>query len=263
MNLHTKRFYKRYEFEAAEMDEREVADSYRRRFFTYEQVAEYTKGVLSVNPPKFNAAGRTIVIPTALEIRMIDTSDRKEFDWLDPNKTDPQPSGFLNARKNEYVPGFPEPSSNGILCIRDPTLPWYLELHRNGCIEHMREVGFQRKEKGTVVYLDYKLFALKLLHTLQFADMVYSRYNYFGDIRVVASIVAAKPLALPSESPFEERFISSNRLEVTREFSSTMLASDFSYVASGMMNELYNCFGLWRCPLFDDNGNYVKERFAA
>jgi hypothetical protein len=40
-----------------------------------------------------------------------------------------------------------------------------------------------------------------------------------------------------------------------------MLESDFSYIASGMMNEIFNYFGAWSCPLFDKNGKWIPERF--
>jgi hypothetical protein len=261
MNLSNRKYHKRFEFEAPEMGESEVADLYRRRFFTYQEVNDYVQKVLSKENLPCNIASKIIIIPTVIESRILDISARKEFDWLDPNKFDPQPSGFGVIPQNGYLPSPPEPSSNGLLCVRDQNFPWYLELHRNGCIEHMREVGFERTRGSGTVYLDYRLLAAKLLHTLQFADLVYSKYNYFGDVRVIVSIAASTPPLLPTESAAEKRPMNSKHALVQREFPSTMLASDFSYLVSGIMNELFNCFGLWRCPLFEENGTYVKERF--
>jgi hypothetical protein len=260
MDMSNRKFYKRYEFEASEMGETEVAELYRKRFFTYQEVNEYVQKVQSKETLPCKIASKIIMIPTVIERRMMEISNRKQFDWLDPNKFDPQPSGFGILPQNGYLPNPPEPSSNGLICERDKTFPWFLELHRNGCIEHMREVGFERIEKG-VVYLDYRLFAAKLLHTLQFADLFYSKYNYFGDVRVVASIDAATPPLLPTQSLGEKIPMKSNSVSISREFSSTMLTSDFSYLASGVMNELFNSFGLWRCPLFQEDGKYIKERF--
>jgi len=57
MNLRTRKYYKRYEFEAVEMEEREVSDAYRRRFIAYQEVDQYVR----TDRSHTRRAGRTIV----------------------------------------------------------------------------------------------------------------------------------------------------------------------------------------------------------
>ena len=47
-------------------------------------------------------------------------------------------------------------------------------------------------------------------------------------------------------------------INIVRDFPTTVLESKFEYITSGIMDEIFNCYGLWKCPLFDDEGN-LKE----
>lgn len=266
MNLRFKKYYKRYEFEAVEMEEREVSDAYRRRFTTYQQVDGYIKMVLSKTDPRCKVLGQIVVIPSVLDTRLIDTSDNEALAWLNPTKINPQPAGFVFAPNFGYIPGFPRPCPRGVVCQQsvDPKLfSEYLELHRNGCVEYGDDVAsFEVKERPELAYFSYKVFCVKLLHTLQFASMVYLHYNYFGDVRIVASIKPSSKLVLPTKFHLDEQVCKSNSILVDREFPSTMLESEYSFIASGIMNEIFNHFGFWRCHLFDKNGTTLSKSFA-
>jgi hypothetical protein len=263
MNLRNRKFYRRYEFEAVEMDEREVSDAYRRRFITYQEVDEYVRGILTKPDLGYRSLGQVVVIPAMLGSRLFESSDDKTFSWLDPNKINPQPAGFGFAPNFGYVPGFPRPSPNGVICEQGPAPTRYLELHRNGCLEYGDEFGFAEVQgHPELAYFPYVTFCLRLLHTLQFASMVYTRYNYFGDVRIVASVKPSKALVMPTRFHMDEQTCKTNSILVMREFSTEVLESNYSYIASGMMHEVFNHFGFWKCPLFDDKGDYISEKFA-
>lgn len=79
MNLSNKKYYKRYEFEAAEMEEREISDAYRRRFATYEEVDEYVRKVLAEPAIEAKAIGHIVLVPTTIDTQLIDTSNSSSF----------------------------------------------------------------------------------------------------------------------------------------------------------------------------------------
>ena len=256
MNSRENKFYKRYEFEALPMTEIEVSDAYKRRFSGYEEVESYISKLLE--PEKFimpQIIGQIIVIPTILS-RMIDTSSIKEFDWM--NKLSFKP-------KYPYIPARPTPSPHGIKCQyrrdKDGPVLQGLEIHRNGCVHYMSYFGKMHQEKMLLLYLD---FCVKLLHTLQFASNLYQRYNYFGDVKIACNLKWVRDSWLPrfdrlrrmlGESPCQV-----NEISISREFPTTVVESKHEYVTSGIMDEIFNCYGLWKCPLFDDEGKLKESR---
>lgn len=261
MNLRLKKYCKRYEFEAVEMEEREICDAYRRRFATYRQVDEYLKKVLSKFDPRYKVFGQIVVIPSVLDTRLIDTSDNKTLAWLDPNKINPQLVSFAHIPTSGYIPSFPRPSPNGVLSQYDHPDQFspYLELHRNGCVDYGRDVAsFETKGHPELAHFPYGTYCVELLRTLQFASIVYSHYNYFGDVRIVTSIKSSDKLVIKM-GPLDEHFCKSDSILVEREFPSTMLESEYSFIASSIMHEIFNHFELWKCPLFDGKGNIVDK----
>jgi hypothetical protein len=115
-------------------------------------------------------------------------------------------------------------------------------------------------------YFPYVEFCIKLLHTLQFASIVYSQYNYFGEVKAVVSINPSEHLILPRTGvadSLDDGTCRSGEIWVDRSFSSTILESDFSPVAASMMHEIFSYFGQWRCPLFDSQGNYIAEKLRS
>ena len=86
-----KKYYKRYEFEAVEMEEREVSEAYRRRFATYQQVDEYVDKVLAqLTIKEARAIGHIVLVPTVVDTQLIDTSTSSSFEWIDANMIRPQ-----------------------------------------------------------------------------------------------------------------------------------------------------------------------------
>jgi len=251
------KFYKRYEFEAIPMTEIEVSDAYRRRFTGFEEVDGYISKLLenrefmTVTP---QIIGQFVVIPTMLS-HMIDTSNPKEFDWM--INLDLKPKNGM-----PYMPSRPTPSSNGIKCQfadKDEIIRERLEIHRNGCVHYFSYFGEMYQEK--MLFL-YHIFCVRLLLTLQFASAVYQRYDYFGDVKVTCNLMKTKNTWLPGFSRFGGlRGMSTcqvDSINISREHSTNVLESKYEYITSGMMDDIFNSYGLWKCPLFDDEGN-LKE----
>lgn len=256
MNSRDNKFYKRYEFEALPMTEIEVSDTYRRRVTSYQEVESYISEVLQIKETMLpQIIGQIIVIPTIVQ-RMIDTSDIKEFDWM--NKLSFKPKYF-------YIPSSPTPSPNGVQCLRrdrDGHILQRLEIHRNGCVHYMYYFGEMHEDK---MLFAYHTFCVELLQTLQFASALYQRYNYFGDVKIrcnlqfVGNSWLITPLdiryGIPREYPCQV-----NEINISREFPTNIVESKYEYITSGIMDDIFNCYGLWKCPLFDDEGNLKELR---
>ena len=254
MNNRDNKFYKRYNFEALPMTEIEVSDTYRRRFAGYQEVESYISKLLQLKEfisPQI--VGQIIVIPTILT-HMIDTSDVKEFEWM--NKLSFKP-------KYPYIPTSATPSANGIRCQygdKDRLSFQRLEIHRNGCVHYTAYFGTMEEEK--MIFLDND-FCLKLLHTLQFASILYQKCNYFGDVKITCNLRELKDSWILQPHRFH-RYIEHpcqvNEIDISREFPTNVVESRYEYITSGIMNEIFNSYGLWKCPLFDEKGSFKELR---
>lgn len=256
MHSNSSRFYKRYEFEAQPMTEIEVSDAYRRRFTGYQEVESYISKLLE--PKEFimpQIIGQIIVIPTILS-HLIETSNTKEFDWM--NELDFKPKYYDLS----YISSRPTPSPNGIksqLRDRSENVIEAAEVHRNGCIHHRCYYG--EMYQGKLLFLCH-VFCVKLLHTLQFVSTLFQRYNYFGDVKIKCDLRWMKDSWLLKSGRFgvhTDMFpCQTNIIGISREFPTSIVESKYEYVTSDIMNEIFNNYGLWKCHLFDENGN-LKE----
>src|SRR5207245_742200 len=235
-------------------------EAYRRRFSTYSADDEYIQSTL--RSPTFGPSegpmGMILVLPTKLEARMITTSDPEEFRWLDPNKVDFKPSGMAIAPTNSYLLSLPEPSPKGLRLARGPRAP-YQEVHRNGCIEYGMSAGW--KHEMRLIFGEVRV-TLRLLHTLQFASMVYEKCNYFGDVKIILSIKPTDQLFIQDGLgiPSEYKACQSPAIFVEREVPTSTLEANFSQIAADIMNQVFNYFGEWKSPLFDPKGNYLLQK---
>ncbi len=50
-------------------------------------------------------------------------------------------------------------------------------------------------------------------------------------------------------------------LEFERNFPITYLKTNYSKITASIMDEIYNCFGIRKCSLFDENGQYIQKKF--
>ncbi len=258
----TNKFYKRFEFEAACMTEQEVSDAYKSRFHATEEVEGYLDSIEDILGDETNILGEIIVIPSSIDRRMIDTDDYERFEWLRPRTVNPEPSGWNYAASHSFVPGLPEPLSDGIECRRE-TDGTGLKLHRNGCIHYSVDCG---QEYADEIWLHDRLLAVRILHTLKFAVLTLLRYNYFGDVRIRVRLrsrhkhVEIWRNSEPSPGALG-KFKQDRGIQVDRELSTGYLESNPCRITASIMNEVFNSFGIWRCPLFDENGDIKMDEF--
>jgi hypothetical protein len=249
------RFYKRYNFEAMPMTEIEINDAYKRRFTSYQEVESYISKMLKIKgSDSSQIIGQIIVIPTILT-RMIEISNMKEFDWM--NKLSFKP-------KYSYLPlSNITPSSNGIkseVLDKDGHVLWGLEIHRSGCV-HYINTQLEATKDDKLLFLSSD-FCFSLMHTLQFASALYQRYNYFGDVKIVCDIRPMKNSWLLEPDPlqrFRTRPCQASEMSISREFPTTVVESKCEFIISGIMNDIFNSYGLWKCPNFDEEGNFTED----
>jgi len=248
------RFYRRYNFEAMPMTEMEVNDAYKRRFAGYQEVESYLSKVLDFK--KFKSPqiiGQIAVIPIILT-RMVETSNMKEFDWI----------GQLSFKHDrDYLPSsILTPSSNGIksqFLAQDGHVRQRLEIHRNGCVHYIdTDLGLIEEDK---LLFFPSVFCKKLMNTLQFATTIYQRYNYFGDVRIACNLVGIDDSMLALPIQLWRHYLSPSQvaeINITREFSTSVVESKYEPITSGIMDEVFNSYGLWKCPFFDEEGNFKE-----
>lgn len=263
MNWHDKKFYKRYEFEAEPMTEIEVSDAYRRRFVGYEEVGNYISETMDarmlVGP---QIIGQILIIPTILR-RIVETVNMKEFDWVYKVDFKPLLPSFFRFVKDRRIQPVPSPHGVRYQGIKGDQVFGELQIHRNGCIycRHDFSDFFDEQEKKKI--FDAHGFCVTLMHALQFASTLHQRYNYFGDLKIACRLlfVGDSSLYLRSHSPFrltmEEHPCQANEITILREYPTSFVESRYEHVASGIMNQILNNYGLWEFPFFDEQGKFT------
>lgn len=260
MNLHDNKFYKRYQFQATPMTEIEVNDAYRRRFAGYEEVRSYVSELLPLGEfvvPQI--VGQIVIIPTVLK-RMIDTSNMKEFDWMNGLHFIPKYPSIFRYFVRHSIP--PTPSPNG-LSFRHQDTTRQFEIHRNGCVHSKDYFGQEVGQKMYFMPLD---LCVTLLHALQFASALYQEYNYFGNAQILCKLNSLADSVLRVPDALMRRFglykdyaCQTGQIEIVREFPTSFLEAEYEYLASGIMDEIFNSYGLWKCPFFDDEGKLKPD----
>ena len=270
MNGRDNTFYKRYNFEALPMTEREVNDTYKRRITSYEEVGRYIEELLKydfwegADAEPLPITAKIIIIPIMLE-RLIDTSNVEDFFWLGKLRLTPNnyPSVFKLLWSNN-----PAPSLNGIKyqrLDREGRVFEGLEIHRNGIVHAISFFGTIKGEKR--VFMPYD-FCVAILHALDFVRYLYQRYNYFGDIKIVCNLQGIKDSLLRVTDKqigkfdrYEDSYCQLENVTVVRELSIGLVESEREIIASSIMNEIFNCYGFWNCPFFTDKGK-LQEWFV-
>lgn len=249
------RFYKRHNFEALPMTELEVNDAYKTRFASYQEVESYISKLLETKGiPSTHIIGQIVVTPTVLR-RMIDTSDIQKFDWIEHLTA-------LNFNPSYlYIPSIISPSPNGVksqYLAADGHARRSLEIHRNGCVYYKDEYGEMGKER-----MIFHPLALSggIMCTLQFASMVYQRYNFFGELKIICDLRPLRNSWVDSYRRFVIDYspCQTNEITISREYPTNIVESKYELVTSGIMDEIFNSYGLWKCPFFDEKGNFITD----
>ena len=241
----TKKFYKRFQFESAEMTESEVSDRYRNRFSNYEQVNGYIKRIL-VGAKENAITANIIVIPSNIEHRLIDASDHDQIENLQTmnvgdNFGDPC---RLNRGMHPFSHGLTSNSYDGE----------ELRIHRNGCVQHVRYHTTKFEDRTRLVY---EHMTKRLMQTLQYTNTVLSHYNYFGDVKIIVTLETSSRSQIFGQI-HADVICALDSLDVTieREHPLYYIETKYEQIASSIMNEIFNHYGVFRCELFDEEGNY-------
>lgn len=156
----------------------------------------------------------------------------------------------------------PKPFAHGLICNDNEAS---LYIHRNGCIQFVYDVGYEDPDYHDTYLLNYPQLGVKIMHVLQFTQLILSRYNYFGEVKILVNLNSIdKNLGvhlsnLPLGSQLQS--MNGNKIKVEREYQIDHLKTDFSKITALIMDEIFNHFGIWTCPLFDNNGQYIVEQF--
>lgn len=271
MNGADKKFYKRYQFEAAPMTETEVNDAYKKRFRGYQETEKYILNLLSSESKreayilKYSKCpkilGQIILLPMMFS-NLISTSIKEEFDWVN-HKMKFYPDVSKIAIDDWDFPCYKmRPSTSGVkarINSEGSGLFQEIEIHRNGCISYRGY--FQDQFNEFDKFFEDARFCAKLMHNFQFAGNLYQRTNYFGDVKIVCNLskLRAVNLMVPKGKEYIKKGCQTNTIKVTREFSALTIETKSEWISSGIMDEIYNNFGEWKCQYFDEKGK-LKER---
>ena len=247
----TKKFYKRFQFESAEMTESEVSDRYRNRFSNYEQVNDYIKRIL-VGAKENAITANIVVIPSNIEHRLIDASDYNQIENLQTMNVGDNFGNPCRLNSGMY------PFSHGLTSNSHGDEE--LRIHRNGCIQYIR---YYMKFED-MICLAYVHMTKRLMQTLQFTNTVLSRYNYFGDVKIIVTLKTPSrsqiPGQIPGQSHASERYtLDSLDARIEREHPIHYIETKYEQIASSIMNEIFNHYRIVRCELFDEEGNYKGD----
>ena len=241
----TKKFYKRFQFESAEMTESEVSDRYRNRFSNYEQVNGYIKRIL-VGAKENAITANIIVIPSNIEHRLIDASDYDQIKRLQSMNVGDNFGDPCRLNCGMY------PFSHGLTSNNYDDEK--LRIHRNGCIQHVR---YHTTKFEDMISLEYEPMTKRLMQTLQYTNTVLSHYNYFGDVKIIVTLETSSRSEIFGQLYASERYtLDSLDARIEREHPLYYIETKYEQIASSIINEIFNHYRIVRCTLFDEEGNY-------
>lgn len=253
------KYYKRYNFEAKEMDEHEIEALYQKRFFGVAKLAKYIDETIlfkrsKLQEPLKKIDGHIIITPLRIDDRIIDTSN-KELKDFDPNNMRLEPK--LN---DQYLLGFSKPSRYGIIWS-DQYQNQSVEIHRNGLVHYMNDYGSFDESSGKKTIWEYGV-ACNLLQTIQFADRVYSKSDFIGKVRIVLKVMNSTNSEIIKGGIFPSSRSSykcdAEEIYIEREWDSWMLKEDYLKIGKSIMDEFSNYYGLWMSDLFPEVNGIIK-----
>jgi len=258
-DMKSHRYYKRYNYEATPMDEHEVESLYQKRFFGASKLAKYVEEVILFHKSKLldhlpeRIDGHIIVTPMRIDDRIIDTSDREQI----KTNFDPEKMRFEPDSGRHYLRNVAEPSRYGIKSIGECS---NIEVHRNGLVHFARVYGHFDEEINTKI-INAKALASELLQTIQFADVIYSTYEFMGKVKIMVRVMNTlnSKIAIGGHLSNYERspICDAEEIHVEREWDSWRLKEDYLEIGKSIMDEFSNYYELWEASMFnvDDEGN--------
>jgi len=257
---HSKKYYKRYNFKAEPMGEHEIEALYQKRFFGVGKLSKYITDAILFNRDRLRERlretstkiidGHIIITPLRIDNRIFDSSNMREIDFnTNDIRLDPRP-------RDLYLEGISKPSRYGIQWSNQ--FDTDIEVHRNGLIHYMRNYGNFNKENVKTNIWDYML-ASNLLQTIQFADIIYSKFNFTGKVKVILQVMNSFDSEIVRGS-FSQNKSNSEEIYIEREWDSWKLRDDYLKIGKNMIDEFSNYFRLWNSDLFHESEETLEFR---
>jgi hypothetical protein len=253
------KYYKRYNFESMPMDEHEVELLYQKRFFGASKLTKYVEEIILLHKSKLldhlpeRIDGHIIVTPMRIDERIIDTSDREQI----KTNFDPDKMRFEPDSGRHYLRNIAEPSRYGIKSIGDYS---NIEVHRNGLVHIARDYGHFNEGVNTKI-INVDALASELLQTIQFADVIYSTYEFMGKVKIMIRVMNTLNSKIGRQEylPHYEMYpkCDAEEVHIEREWDSWGLKEDYLEIGKSILDEFSNYYGLWSANMFsgDDEGN--------
>jgi len=254
------RYYKRYNFEAIPMDEFETESLYQRRFFGASKLSKYVEEIILFHRSKLpdlpeRIDGHIIVTSLRIDDRIIDTSNRVQIKInFDPGKM-----RFKPDPRQQYLQGIAEPSRYGIKWNA-----WNnnIEVHRNGLVHFVKAYGSFNERVRTKV-IDAETLASDLLQTIQFAEKIYSLYDFMGKVRIILRVINPFNSKIARGGPFPHYEMvpecNAEEIYIEREWDSWRLTEDYLEIGKSIMDEFSNCYELWEADMFNTDGEFILK----
>lgn len=259
----SKKYHKRYNFKAEPMDEHEIDALYQKRFFGVGKRSKYITDTILFNRGRLQERlretatkiidGHIIVTPMKIDDKIFDSSNMREIDFnINDIRLDPHPNDL-------YLKGISKPSRYGIQWSDQYDAD--IEVHRNGLIHYMCNYGNFNEETGQITIWDYML-ASNLLQTIQFADIIYSKFDFTGKVKVILQVMNSfdSEIVRGNFSRFSENKSNSEEIYIEREWDSWKLKEDYLKIGQNMIDEFSNYFKLWNSDLFNENEGALEFR---
>ncbi|NJD51751.1 MAG: ATP-binding protein [Candidatus Methanoperedens sp.] len=252
-NNKVNKFFKRYNFEAKEMDEHEIEALYQQRFFGVGRLAKYVedtilfnRGLISIDLAKLIDA-HIIITPLKVDEKIIDSMQKLNFN-VNSTKFDPE-------KDDLYLSGFASPSRYGIKWSeehRDMTV----EIHRNGLIHYMKD--YNDGDKISKELWEYGL-SVDVLRTIQFSNLVYSTLNFIGKVKIILKIKNTNnSYIFRNYGDRKGNVCLAEDIFIEREWDSWRLSEDYLKIGQIIMDEFNNYYGMWQSRYFSEEKGEIK-----
>ena len=261
-DMRSHKYYKRYNYEAIPMDEFEIESLYQKRFFGASKLAKYVEEIILFHISKLaddlpeRIDGHIIITPLRIDDRIIDTSNEEQIRInFDPNKI-----RFKPDPRRQYLQGIAEPSRYGIRWnVRNKN---NIEVHRNGLVHFVKVYGYLSESANTKL-INAKTLVSDLLQTIQFAEKIYSLYDFMGKVKIILRVMNTINSKIYIQSPldYDESFskCDAEEIYIEREWDSWRLTDDYLEIGKSIMDEFSNYYGLWEADMFNTDGEFVKR----
>ena len=261
-DIRSHKYYKRYNYEAIPMDEFEIESLYQKRFFGASKLAKYVEEIILFHrnmqsddlPERID--GHIIITPLRIDDRIIDTSNEEQIRInFDPNKI-----RFKPDPRRQYLQGIAEPSRYGIRWnVRNKN---NIEVHRNGLVHFVKVYGYL-SESANRKLINAKTLVSDLLQTIQFAEKIYSLYDFMGKVKIILRVMNTINSKIYIQSPldYDESFskCDAEEIYIEREWDSWRLTDDYLEIGKSIMDEFSNYYGLWEADMFNTDGEFILK----